>query len=137
MVYTSATLSLAVLELLVHLAPSDIPGDLVAVAADIPDSVARKEVVFELVPERDRRRYPALLDLCEWGTRWASTLDRAVASVPSAVIPGERNYLLNPAHPAFREIQIAAPEPFSLRLPRTADVGRGRRLLKGGAAIGG
>jgi RES domain-containing protein len=125
-VYTSATLSLAALELLVHVAPNEIPGDLVAVAADIPDSVPRPEFVFELVPDRDRRRYPALLGLCEWGTRWASTLHSAVVGVPSAVIPGERNYLLNPAHPAFREIQISAPEPFSLRLPRPASVARGR-----------
>lgn len=126
MVYTSATLSLAVLEFLVHVVPGDIPGDLVAVGADIPDSVPKPEFVFELVPARDRRRYPALLGLCEWGTRWASTLHSAVVGVPSAVVPAERNYLLNPAHPAFREIQISAPEPFSLRLPSRSDARRER-----------
>lgn len=126
MVYTSATLSLAALELLVHVAQDDIPNDLVAIAADIPDSVSRAEFDFELVPARDRRRYPALLGLCDWGTRWASTRHSAVVGVPSAVIPTERNYLLNPAHPAFREIQISAPEPFSLRLPNRADVRRAR-----------
>src|SRR5262249_31946339 len=113
-------------ELLVHVGPGEIPGDLVAVAADIPDSVAKPEFVFELVPDRDRRRYPALLGLCEWGTRWASTLHSAVVGVPSAVIPGERNYLLNPAPRALREIQIPAPEPFPLRRPSRAGAGRAR-----------
>jgi RES domain-containing protein len=126
MVYTSATLSLAALELLVHAAPDEMPGDLVAVAAEIPDGVPKTEIVIERVPDRDWRRYPALLDLCEWGTRWVSTLHSAVLGVPSAVIPGERNYLLNPAHKAFREIQVFAPEPFALRLPGRGDV-RGAR----------
>jgi RES domain-containing protein len=33
-------------------------------------------------------------------------------SVPSAVIPKERNYILNPAHPDFARIVFASPEPF-------------------------
>jgi RES domain-containing protein len=33
-------------------------------------------------------------------------------SVPSAVVPPERNYLLNPAHRDFTKIRIGKPEPF-------------------------
>ena len=32
--------------------------------------------------------------------------------VPSAVIPAEVNYLLNPSHPDFARIRIDSPEPF-------------------------
>lgn len=46
------------------------------------------------------------------GTNWANGLATAVLSVPSAVIPRERNYILNPAHPDFARIQFSDPEPF-------------------------
>jgi RES domain-containing protein len=36
----------------------------------------------------------------------------AVLSVPSAVVPAERNYLLNPAHPDFERIEMGEPRPF-------------------------
>ena len=36
----------------------------------------------------------------------------AVMSVPSSIIPQERNYVLNPAHTKFNEIEFLAPEPF-------------------------
>ena len=53
----------------------------------------------------------------------ASSLSLATAlEVPTSVVPRERNYLLNPAHPDFREIVLSAPEPFPFneRLVRTA-----------------
>jgi RES domain-containing protein len=39
--------------------------------------------------------------------------------VPSAVVRGERNFLLNPRHPDFVRLTIGAAEPFELdaRLP--------------------
>jgi RES domain-containing protein len=36
-----------------------------------------------------------------------------VLVVPSAIVPQERNVLLNPAHRDFRVIRRGAPEPFS------------------------
>jgi RES domain-containing protein len=36
----------------------------------------------------------------------------AVLKLPSAVVPEEFNYLLNPAHPDFGKIRIAKPRAF-------------------------
>jgi RES domain-containing protein len=36
----------------------------------------------------------------------------AMLVVPSAVIPDERNYLLNPAHPDFKRFRLNKPEAF-------------------------
>ncbi len=34
-------------------------------------------------------------------------------AVPSVIIPEELNYLLNPAHPDFRNITVGKPAPFT------------------------
>ena len=47
------------------------------------------------------------------GTTWAREGKTAVLAVPSAVIPQERNYLLNPLHPSFSRIRIGAAQPFA------------------------
>jgi RES domain-containing protein len=112
-VYTSATLSLATLELLFQLGQTEVPRDIVAISAEIPDIVRSMRLDLK-VPDRDWRRYPTLDGLRDVGTRWVRSMDTAVLSVPSAIVPTELNYLLNPAHPAFREIKIGVAEPFSL-----------------------
>jgi RES domain-containing protein len=113
-VYTSATLSLALLEYFVNLAAAaNAPSDLVSVAAEIPDGVAVTSIEFSALP-RGWRRYPAPEALAELGARWIEQRATAVLSVPSAVVPQERNYMINPAHPDFRRITTGRPEPFPL-----------------------
>ncbi|HWZ87139.1 MAG TPA: RES domain-containing protein [Thermoanaerobaculia bacterium] len=111
-VYASESLSLAALELLVHCDPALLPADLVAIAAEIPDSVRIRRLGEEALP-RDWRRYPAPEALAKFGSDWLEQRETAVLSVPSAVVPRERNVLLNPDHPEFRKVRVAAPEAFS------------------------
>jgi RES domain-containing protein len=111
-VYTSSTLSLAAMELLVHLDDEDLATDYVGIAADIPASVDIARLRDTDLP-RDWRAYPRPQALADLGSRWAAAREAAVLAVPSAVIPQELNYLLNPLHPHFKRIQIGRPEPFS------------------------
>jgi hypothetical protein len=37
----------------------------------------------------------------------------AVLELPSAIIPAEPNYLLNPAHPGLKKVLIGKPVPFA------------------------
>ena len=110
-IYTSATLSLAALEYFVHLDPTDAPGDLVAIPADIPDSLPRIEMRAETLPST-WRAYPAPEALPELGTAWVHTRRTAVLVVPSAIVPQEQNFVLNPAHSEFRRIRLGTPEAF-------------------------
>ncbi|MGE5345698.1 MAG: RES family NAD+ phosphorylase [Acidithiobacillales bacterium] len=114
-VYTSATLSLAALEYFVNVEASAAPDDLVSIFADIPEDVPTASVEVRDLP-RDWRRYPAPDSLRDIGTAWVTRGREAVLSVPSAVVPSERNYLINPSHPAFGRIRIGSPQPFSLDL---------------------
>ena len=110
--YTSATLSLAALEYFVHLDAAQAPADLVAIPADVPDGVSRTRIEIRALP-RHWRRYPAPEALAELGTRWADEGRTAMLVVPSAIVPAESNYLLNPRHADFVKIRVGSPEPFS------------------------
>ena len=111
-VFTSATLSLAALERFVHTDPDLEPTDLVAVRIDIP-----APVVVEAVGDSDLspawRDYPAPPELASIGEGWLRTRRTVALSVPSVVIPHERNVILNPAHADFGRLIIAPPEAFS------------------------
>ena len=110
-VYVSGSLSLAALELFVHVDIDTAPNDLVAIQVDIPDTLTIETIKIESLP-RDWRRYPGAEDLKDVGTAWASKASTAILAVPSAVIPEERNYLLNPVHRDFKRIRLRKPVTF-------------------------
>lgn len=124
-VYTSATLSLAALELLVNLDPDTMPNDLIAISATFPEDLAFETIDLRSLPH-GWRRYPAPEALQDLGTAWLRTARTSVLSVPSAVVPRERNYLLNPAHPEFSKIRIGKAEPFHLDPRLWINRGKGR-----------
>jgi RES domain-containing protein len=72
-----------------------------------------QEVIREQLP-RGWRRFPAPASLQKLGDAWLEAGETAVLAVPSAVIPMEKNYLLNPSHPEMKGIQIGTPQPFRL-----------------------
>ena len=111
-VYTAGSAALAMAEYLVHLEPRESPHDLVLIAADVPPAIKTRTLEPATLPSR-WRRLPAPEALADLGSRWAREGKTVVLEVPSAVVPQEFNYLLNPAHPDFRKITIHAPEPFS------------------------
>jgi RES domain-containing protein len=110
LVYTSESRALAAMEILVHvdlpdrlflnrwaIVPAEIPGDLIERPQRVPPSW---------------RDMPPSIATREFGAGWAREQRSAVLRVPSAVVLGEFNYLLNPAHPDFRQVGIGRPEPF-------------------------
>ena len=112
-VYTSESLSLAVLEYLVNLSITDLPTDLVSIQLEFPESLSSTEVRIKDLPPMWRTS-PALEDLKDIGDDWARSMETAILIVPSAVIPTECNYIINPAHSESRKIAVAAIEPFVL-----------------------
>jgi RES domain-containing protein len=112
-VYASESLSLAALELLVHLGrDEDAPPDLVSRTADLPDDLESESVPVEGLP-RTWRQSPPPEALARRGSEWLRRGRTAALRVPSAVIQHEWNVLLNPAHPEFPRIRLGRPEPFS------------------------
>ncbi len=109
--YTAEHLSLAMLEYLVHIDPSDPPKDLVVVAADVPDAVSRVVVSARRLPG-NWRRVPAPPNLTAIGDSFVAERESAILVVPSALVPSEANWLINPQHPEFKEIRAHPAEEF-------------------------
>lgn len=103
---------MAALEIFVHLDVPEAADDLVAVPADIPAPVAVASVSAGDLPP-GWRQYPSPAAVADIGARWVQDGRTAVLAVPSAVVPHELNYLLNPSHAGFRKIRIGRPERFS------------------------
>jgi RES domain-containing protein len=117
-VYTSHSLALACLEVLVHLDPELMPRDMVAFAIDVPEEVEIKELRVSDLP-KSWRRYPAPRSLQRFGDAWLDGGESAVLRVPSVVVPNEHNYLINPLHHDARHMKVVAKSPFSFD-PRLA-----------------
>lgn len=111
-VYCSESRALAALEQLVHLHRNRLPPNFVCFRVDIPEDLAIRQLRREDLPA-DWRDQPGPPELRDIGTRWAESGDTAALQVPSAVVLGEYNLLLNPRHPDFGRLAIADMEPFA------------------------
>jgi RES domain-containing protein len=105
-VYTSASLSLALLELLVQGGPKDRLSELVCAQATF-DSRLVAELDEDDLPEGWNSRPPGSISQ-SIGDQWISQGKTPVLRIPSVVVPDEFNYLLNPQHTKFAAISIGS-----------------------------
>ena len=110
-VYASSRLSLAALELLVHTDVPLVPPDLVAFEIEIPDALEVESVAIADLPKDWRQPgHPACRSI---GDTWLAEERTAVLRVPSAVVPEELNYIINPKHRAAKGIHVVARRKFA------------------------
>lgn len=109
-VYAAESISLAVLEILVHLEREELLQSYV---------MCRVEFDERLVEEYDRKllpsnwsNSPSPLEAQSIGNQWALEQRSAVLKLPSAVIPEESHYLVNPLHPEFSQVRLYEPKAF-------------------------
>jgi RES domain-containing protein len=104
--YASTSRPLAVLETLVHATRGFYPVDAVLVPVDIPDEMVAD--VPSLPKDWSQLPYSAGSRLI--GDHWVKQGSSLAMLVPSAVLPAERNILINPGHVLFGQIRIGEPE---------------------------
>ena len=114
MVYTAGSAALAALEMLVHLGRGATLPAYVLIACSFEDTLVSRLDRSRLPPHW--RSYPAPPELQLLGDEWLKSGTSPVLEVPSAVIPTEPNYLLNPRHRDFASITLSPPEPFAFDL---------------------
>lgn len=107
-VYTSESRALAALETLAHLNP---PMLFRYKIFRIEFETSEVEWVGGRLP-RDWREEPPPRSTRRIGDRWARTKKAPVLAVPSAIIPEEFNFLLNPLHSRFNGLKIGKAKSF-------------------------
>ncbi len=116
-VYVAGSRALAALEVLVHLDQWSSGIEFVRFEVSIPDQLVDRSWKVEWHNQRILHRditapnpQPCTQD---FGDRWLRRSPMPALEVPSAMIPEESNYLLNPCHPGFKTLRIGTPEPFA------------------------
>ncbi len=110
-VYASATQSLAVLEALAHL-DFPIAFQYVFLRIEFPESLVISLPAKSL--PHDWQTDPPSGSTKRIGDRWKKEAHSAILAIPSAVVPSETNYLLNPNHSDFKKIKLSKPTPFTI-----------------------
>ena len=110
-VYLSEHQSLAALEIFVHLQPL-VPHDKY-LAYFVEWDEAQMETLSPKKLPLDWRASPPGPATMQLGDQWIREARSVVLAVPSAILPAERNFLLNPAHPKFRHLRLHKPVEFT------------------------
>ncbi|MBI5503835.1 MAG: RES family NAD+ phosphorylase [Deltaproteobacteria bacterium] len=110
-VYLASSLALAMLEMLVHVEDGHelLVERYVAVKVELDAALVK-------VPARLPRRWhndPPPRSAAQFGDGWVASGSSLALRVPSAIIPSEPNYLLNPSHREMRRLRIGKPLSFS------------------------
>lgn len=103
-VYVAGSISMAMLEMLVHLHSQELLNRYLMFEAAFDDALMMSINLAEL--PRTWRKSPSPAIIQRIGDDWIAGARSAVLRVPSVIVPAECNYLLNPAHPDFAKITI-------------------------------
>lgn len=102
--YTASHLSLATLEMLVHLDFDNLPKDLVWLKIEISDTASYENFPAPLaLNEREAALY---------GDTWLSARRSLCLIVPSAVLSAEQNVIINPLHGEASLVRVVDSAPF-------------------------
>ena len=122
--YTAESRALSALEIAVHTPLNVIPEDYMMITIHVPDKTEMQEIQVKDLPENwkafPENRYTQTL-----GDFFFKEGKKLALKVPSAIIKGDYNILLNPLHKDFGKIKIVSADPFEFDQ---------RLFIKGGEA---
>lgn len=105
MLYTAESRALAMAEVLVHLSLAILPDDYMMIEIEIPDTL-EIEILKSQYLDSDWNANPPQLSTQRLGDNFIYSKKYCVLKVPSAVVKGDFNYLLNPNHIDINKIKI-------------------------------
>lgn len=112
LLYTSDSRALCTAEIAVHTPLGIIPTDYELALIHIPDNTIIPELEIAELP-KNWKSIPHSHSTQEIGDQFVDADQFLVIKVPSAVVQGEFNYLINPAHSDFKSITVQNTEPFN------------------------
>lgn len=110
-IYCADSRALAMAEVAVHLSLATLPNDFVMLEIDIPAEVSKSSLAVSKLPV-GWNQFPHLIETQSIGDDFIAQNKSCILKVPSAVVPGDFNYLINPIHPDFSKISIVGKDKF-------------------------
>ena len=104
-IYTAESRALAMAEVAVHLSLATLPKNHVIIEIDIPDDVLIKNLSSKIL-DRNWNANPPNVSTQKVGDEFIDSMKNCIMKVPSAVVEGNFNFLINPYHPDFKRINI-------------------------------
>lgn len=111
-VFASESLSLAILEVLVHLNKSSPLANYVVFSVEFSDALVQNLEVAGL--PKNWRSFPAPSETRQIGDSWTNSNSSVLLRVPSVIVPNEYNFLINPMHHEFSKLIISGPLPLDV-----------------------
>ncbi len=112
-IYTSESRALATAEFLVHVPMSLVPKDLSLVTIEIADKASVVTLDLKSLPQ-NWCSYPAPSALADLGDQWLHQNRSLILRVPSVVVAGDFNVMINPVHPEITYVKIHSIVPYEL-----------------------
>lgn len=106
--YAASSRSLAILEVLVHLRQTEPPTDYRVVVLYVPDTMPATTLTQRQLPDNWKQNDTHTQHI---GSQWLRSGESLLLRVPSVIVRAEYNYLLNPGHIFFADLQIIDTEP--------------------------
>jgi RES domain-containing protein len=110
-VYTSSSVALAVVENLMHLETENLAVFTFIHAVDVPDTLIERPPLATLPADWNQPTRSEQARAC--GQQWAGSRRSLGLALPSVAVPQEFDVLLNPEHPAFADLVLGDPSPFT------------------------
>ena len=104
-IYASESRALATTEYLVHVPMSLLPTRLQLLTIEVAEKTSIETIQIESLP-KNWRSYPAPAALADIGQDWLDPNRSLILRVPSVVVAGDFNALINPAHPEFKYVKL-------------------------------
>lgn len=112
LIYTSESRALCTTEIAVHTPLGNVPLDYCITSFQIPNDISILEIKSADIPN-DWKSFPHPHSTQQIGDKFISDNKFLVMKVPSVVVQGEFNYLINPNHKGINKIKVLKSEPFT------------------------
>ncbi|MFT4521534.1 MAG: RES domain-containing protein [Bacteroidia bacterium] len=112
-IYTAESRALALAEVAVHLSFATLPSDFVMMEIEISDD-CHIAILDTSSLSKDWNAFPSPLSTMKLGDKFIESKSALALKVPSAVVAGDFNYLINPHHPDLNKIGLINISPFPI-----------------------
>jgi len=111
MVYTSSSRALCTAEIAVHVALGLVPSGYQLITIEIPERYNIEELDLQILTD-GWKSFPYTRETQQLGDSFIKNKKSLVMKVPSAVVQGDFNFLINPLHEGIAEIVVLKTEMF-------------------------